>query len=323
MKSTKSIQVKAIKSGLPENILSTTANEDTGRRVIYCQETGFSVSKKSRKNKLCPICGQVKTTRGLTHRACYFKARKATYLLVCSSCGKEFERPRYVYEKALKLGCTDAYCSLACSRKHHAVKNSHPYLCKVCGMETVRGKLFCGSICKQKFLTGRRKKLQDKTCPVCLGMFTPLSSRTAYCSPVCKNLAHSLRMSGTGNSHFKTGTSYVKLFYAMRPLILERDGHACVLCGIQECTTTTNHPINNKRSNMIVHHLDLNPRNNVAANLLTLCQHCHATHHHSFVTPYKTLPEIVQRNMSSMTSKLRELITTLQTKSVSKTATLE
>lgn len=321
MKSTKSIPLKAVNYGLPADILSTIVNEDTVPRVILRGEMGFSASRKSRKNTTCIVCGLPKTTRGSMHRECYMKARQIKCVLVCARCGKEFERPRYAYEKALKMGCSDAYCSVECSRAHHAVKNSHPYYCKVCGASIGKGKIFCSQECKHQFLIGRRRKLKDKVCPVCLDAFIPKSSRTTYCSPVCKNLAHSLRMSGAGNSHFKTGTSYAKHFREMRPLILERDNYRCVLCGTPETMVSTNHPINQERSNMIIHHLDINPANNVASNLVSLCQHCHAIHHHSFVTPFKKLPVIVQQNMLSMTSKLRERIITLQTEFASKIAT--
>lgn len=325
MKSLKSIQVKEINSGLPGNILSTSVNKDTGRRVTYCPETGFSHSKKSRANKFCAICNlpMSPASRGLTHGKCYFEARKTTYVIKCSFCGKEFERPRYVHEKALKLCCVDAYCSKKCSQAHHAVKNSRQFFCRTCGMEIGKGQRYCSPDCKHKALTGNRKKLNNKICLMCLDEFMPRSSRSTYCSPMCKNLAHSLRMAGAGNSRYKNGMSYAKHFREIRPLILERDSHSCAQCGIQECTKIIQHPINKKRSNLSIHHIDLNPRNNMAENLVALCQRCHAIHHHSLMTPFKALQEIALKNTTSMTSKLREQITSLQTGYLSIIATSE
>ena len=109
-------------------------------------------------------------------------------------------------------------------------------------------------------------------CSICGTEFQLKSSRTAYCSRACANKAHSRRMRGPGNSHYKTGTSYANWFREMRPVILERDQYACAVCG--------------KTEKLVVHHVDHIPKYNEAHNLITLCSTCHMVHHKSKVSPF-------------------------------------
>ena len=69
-------------------------------------------------------------------------------------------------------------------------------------------------------------------------------------------------MRGQGNSHYKNGMSYAKWFKDVRLLIFQRD-HVCIVCNQEEtkiCIPWKNRII--KRTNLVVHHIDGNPKNN-------------------------------------------------------------
>ena len=75
----------------------------------------------------------------------------------------------------------------------------------------------------------------------------------------------------------------------MRPVILERDGHACVACGRTERLT--------------IHHVDHSPKHNEAHNLITLCSTCHMVHHKSNETPFPWLGRLVHARIARMTQQ--------------------
>ena len=52
----------------------------------------------------------------------------------------------------------------------------------------------------------------------------------------------------------------------LKKIIRLRDNYTCQICGKKRSTT--------------VHHIDYNKLNNIENNLITLCQSCHARHHH-------------------------------------------
>jgi hypothetical protein len=94
----------------------------------------------------------------------------------------------------------------------------------------------------------------------------------------CKNDHHSDWMQGLKNSNYKHWLAldnYPREFYKSRKIILERDWNKCVICS--------------KDENLVIHHKDCNPMNNDLWNLITVCSTCHATHHHSKLTPYPQL----------------------------------
>lgn len=299
--------VVAVQSELPESTLSTSRNVVTGRRSVFGPETGLYRSK-SRANKRCSLCGQAKTGRGSTCRPCYQRVRRVVVVLKCVLCGAEFQRLRYEVEKAIeKRGLKDQYCSPACSMAHHAVKWTPPRPCPVCGHTRPKARRYCSDVCKAAMRKTRsRRTLPMGTCSECGVAFTPKSSRTTYCTRGCADKAHSKRMVGPGNSHFKTGASYSAWFKKMRPLILRRDSHACVACGAT--------------IRLLVHHINEKPRENWPENLVTLCGTHHAVHHKSRVTPYPQLGAYAQAASQSMTSGWKVRATTLRTAYSSTTA---
>lgn len=294
----------------PQTIVSTFVASDTGRRRFSVRGM-TSKASSSRRNRECQVCGQAlpSASRGVMCRACYQRVRKQTVACVCANCGVAFERPLYVHEHALRLGCTDAYCSKACSRAHHAVK--HAKICAHCRqpMPGQRNRLYCSPACRAAV---RPVKLIG--CRFCGLMFTPRSHRTQFCSQVCANAAHSERMRGAGNSHFKTGTSYAKWFAEMRSLILERDKHRCIAC---QCAEQTSEVLwlgqMVTRSNLVIHHINEQPTDNTPDNLVTLCKTCHAVHHKSKTTPWPWFATYAQEASRSMTSKWKAVTTSLQT----------
>jgi len=211
--------------------------------------------------------------------------------------------------------CVDSYCSRECCSAHHAVKNAT--ICAQCGKPKNRNNKYCSAVCRN----AARSVKPLKACPQCGVMFAPKTSRSTFCSRECANRAHSKKMRGKGNPHYRDGTSYAKWFTEMRPLILERDKHICVTCGQREQKRILywmKRPI--VRTNLIIHHIDENPRNNVADNLVTMCKTCHAVHHKSSTTPFPQLQEYTHQANLSMTYRLRTAITSLQKAYLSTTA---
>ena len=222
--------------------------------------------------------------------------------LTCALCAKHFQRQRCDHAKSVRLGSKEFYCSKTCSRAHHATKNAR--LCATCrtpvAQSGCRNAKYCSPGCRPK-----QPDLPEKVCGVCGVVFQPKSSRTAYCDRVCANTAHSNRMIGGGNSHYKDGSSYASWFALMRPLIMERD-KGCVVCR----TGARPH----------IHHLDENPRNNGPENLVQLCASHHIVHHKSSTTPFPWLNQYVESRNESMTSRWKTQAASLQTRFSSATA---
>lgn len=72
------------------------------------------------------------------------------------------------------------------------------------------------------------------------------------------------RQINKGETHWNykggKGRPYPREFRKLRPLILERDGYRCVMCGDEQ--------------NNAVHHIDYNKQHNSFLNLVTLCRAC-------------------------------------------------
>ena len=239
--------------------------------------------------KRCPVCGGKKDRHNRVCKPCYQMIRRITIPLQCLYCGAQFERILYEVDKMHRRGHTDVYCSKKCSDSHHAIK--HRRRCPVCGKRTPKK---TSKYCSKKCRAIRRKKdLAAKVCDFCGIEFQPKSSRAAYCSRDCANKAHSRRMRGSGNSHYKTGTSYATWFRSMRPVILERDRYTCAVCGNTE--------------KLIVHHVNHVPMQNEAHNLITLCATCHAVHHKSKISPFPWLKELALWRPMTDEQKLKSI----------------
>lgn len=319
MDSLKSSPALAFEYGLPEITPSMSLDPGTGRPRLYGPGTGLSRTV-SRTNRTCVLCGKDRGkpdgTRGPACKPCYNKARAVKVLLHCLWCNKEFLKPRYEYNKALRRGHFSFYCCKPHSQAHHAIKNAKR--CDQCDvpMPGRSTRKFCSTQCRID-----SRDHPEKVCTMCGLFFRPKSSRTTYCTRTCADKAHSIRMLGWGNSHYKDGTSYSKWFKESRPLIFERDNDACVVCTAPfKPISFMRDGVQVQRSNLLVHHLDENPANNRVENLILLCLTCHAVHHKSEQTPYPWFGEYTRRASESMTSKWKATATSLLTVYSSTTA---
>lgn len=277
----------AVEESVALGIIESIPRTATGRRRFYDPETTYS-------QRTCMTCGQRVWRKSTSCRECYQKQRRANMLieLTCAHCGEKFNKLRAEYEKQLIRGHRFFYCTHAHSVAHYSEKYHHQ--CSRCHRPALTARKFCSPECRQ---TTAREAKRRINCGQCGESFIPRTNRSTYCSQLCKNLGHSIRMRGLGNSHFKTGTSYAKLFRKMRLLIFERDGNRCVTCS--------------GTSHLVGHHIDENPINNIPINLITLCRSCHIVHHKSKVTPWPWFAIYAQVESLCMISKWKERTTSL------------
>lgn len=204
-------------------------------------------------------------------------------------------------------------CSKACMGELYAAESRKG--CRACGnpLRRARGSAYCSTECKAiGAARPRPRTLPEAGCQRCGIVFRPKSSRQAYCSRPCANEAHALRMIGPGNSRYKDGESYAKLFRSMRPLVMERDSRRCVACKAPESfKTVVRLGREHHRTTFHVHHINEDPKDNRPQNLVTLCDNCHAVHHKSNTTPWPWFAQYAADASASMTSKLRERATSL------------
>lgn len=283
----KSRLVQGVESVLPLNIEFTSYNEDTKKRRIFGQETGLSKQKTCTKRP-CAQCG--KTTAGTVCWACYQAIRRVLVVVTCAQCKTEFKLRRYEFEKKVRRGQTHVFCKEMCSQQY--ISENLRKRCAVCpAFVADRHRKYCSSKCRRTVTMN-----PDIPCSLCQKPFHRVGQRRQYCSKDCANKAHSQRMEGPGNSHFKSGDSYSKAFNDMRSVILARDGARCVVCKRQDTRSPVgrkDRPAGATKSILIVHHIDEDHTNNCATNLVTLCQPCHAKHHKG--TPFDWLPEYIRK----------------------------
>ena len=259
-------------------------DEKTRRRKFSVEDLPTDWPKRT-----CPVCGGTKYHRRTVCKPCYQKIRRIMVPLTCCYCGTDFERIISEVDKQLRRGHVDVYCSKVCSQAHHAIK--HRRRCLVCGKPTPKKTMkYCSKKCKA---SRRKKELSKKVCGFCSTVFQPISSRAAYFSRTCANKAHSIRMRGSGNPHYKTGTSYATWFREMRIVILERDRFTCVACGSSK--------------KLVIHHVNHVPMQNEAHNLITLCSTCHMVHHKSKVSPFPWLKKLALWRPMTERQKLKSI----------------
>lgn len=290
---------------------------ETGRRRYYSPDVA-ALSDGANRLRACAVCGKVRKGKAVLCRGCWMQARADTYLtLHCVQCGSEFTRMRAEHEKALRRDQRNFYCSHKCAS---AALTSLGCPCLKCGRPTGskdRGRRYCSKGCR--LAVSRAGK--EIPCPQCGREFFPKSKRTVYCDRICANDAHSQRMIGAGNSHYKDGTSYADWFRKMRPLIFERDGRICRVCEtVDRMVPTGRGDAFQFKSLLLVHHINEQPWDNRPENLILLCASCHITHHKSKPTPYPWFGSYAERATSYMTSRWTAQVTSLQTKYSSTTA---
>ena len=268
----KSQQKTASESNAQETIKSSQKNVGT-----FLQGKSKQDKPQKRFRGVCAICGQPKAGRGKLCMDCYRKQRDSSKTFVCKYCGKTFTRKQYEIDKAHKNGFEINYCSRDCSCKAQA-EAQRTNFCVICGKPVKRTrKKYCSDECEK---IARENRKIPKTCAFCGKEFFANSSRRQYCSMECKNKAHSVNMMGMGNSHFTPSRSFNKEFADIRQQILDRDKHTCQKCGATEEVVCLKGGRSKTRTNLVVHHIDENPRNNEPSNLITLCGFCHLSLHH-------------------------------------------
>jgi hypothetical protein len=298
-------------------ITSETIRGESGRRRYYDEATK-ALSDGVNRMRPCVSCGKVRKSKAVMCWDCLAKAKAATYLtLPCSYCAGEFVLMRAEHEKRQRKGQANFYCGHECAKR--ALKSpGHPCLhCETPTGSTDRRRRYCSRTCR--LAVSRAGK--DRPCPQCGRVFFPHSSRTQYCDRICADAAHSARMIGAGNSHYKDGTSYAEHFRRMRPLIIERDQHQCRACGAPDKMIPTGRKTGSLfKSHWVIHHLNEVPWDNTPENLILLCRSCHMKHHKSATTPFPWFATYTESATRSMTSKWTATVTSLQTKFSSTTA---
>lgn len=307
--------------GPPERLITDTEiRTDTGRRRYYDAETA-ALSDGVNRKRACVSCGVIRKSKSVMCRDCWMQARASTYLtLNCTQCGSGFTKMRAEHEKALRGGQTNAFCGSTC---HHQWMREHPSgICAHCGgpMKIEGAKRYCSHACRVAVRNARRAQ-KAKPCPQCGKVFEYSSVRRMYCDRICADMAHADRMVGTGNSRYKDGTSYGLWFREMRPLIMERDGSQCRVCATPDRQIPTGRKCGQPMKSILVqHHINEQPWDNRAKNLILLCQSCHMVHHKSKPTPYPWFASYAESATRSMTSKWTATVTSLQNRFSSTTA---
>ena len=212
------------------------------------------------ETKCCKMCGCTFETdnkcRVYCSNSCKSRARIARnrILMTCEGCGREFWGSPDRHQR---------YCSISCQVSHQKLKKT--LICQVCGREFE--------------FTGRTIQ---KRCPECKAEFRSLRTmeRRKAANP-CVKL-------GVGSGHNQTvgvgadaetrktrRLRYRKLVEAGN-YTATRDYRSKVITGHDKCEACG---YNLFQEALVVHHKDMDRRNNDTANLAVLCANCHAVLH--------------------------------------------
>lgn len=149
-----------------------------------------------------------------------------TIKLICTTCGKEFERSLARYNQKSKK-YSKFYCSLDCQRS----RRLPPNICSCCGKETYNAK-YCSSSCAAKINNKIPKRKVQGSCCVCS---SPISSTRKYCKSCYESQWKSY--ADCTLSQFKTSkgsrNSYTTLVRQHANRVAKENGKLkkCVVCG--------------------------------------------------------------------------------------------
>lgn len=192
---------------------------------------------------------------------------------ICKNCGKEFHH----HNGSRGMFCCHP-CYIEYRRKDNAEYRTAQYVtltCERCGKtfkrrksEAYRGaKTFCSKTCAGSVTGGVRfgnppRPSVEKQCEVCGSTYKAKASRpnSRYCSKACRIVAHSTKMVGQGNSHYKHGKSAACGISQARKHYEQK----CIICGFDILVQ--------------VHHITPKAEGgtNDPANLAILCPNHHA-----------------------------------------------
>lgn len=202
----------------------------------------------------------------------------------CARCGVGVERKAYDLRKTLSRIKAGPFCGHDCATRATNVARGlrETRACVRCtaplpSRRNGGGSQLCSDACRSAHyaeIGAARRIVPERSCEICGATYRPMSltytSRT--CSRRCAGKLHSMRMAGAGNPGWRDGAStrrekpaVVRAFYRMKAPIMQRDGMCCVVCSAVD--------------DLEMHHIDQNPENNAASNLVTLCEGCHKEWH--------------------------------------------
>jgi hypothetical protein len=197
----------------------------------------------------------------------------------CKQCKKEFIVPRYKKNQI--------YCSLKC--KYDGQDSSH-----LLKFAVKKGQVAWNKGKKHPAMAERMKTGIYLICDFCqTRIYIPKwrISRTKYhfCSQSCNN---KFRVGEKGRNYIN-GSSFIdypiEFNKELKDKIKQRDGHYCVLCGINE----KEHKLKYNKK-LTIHHIDYNKKNCKEDNLITLClkHNCNANKRkikRSWIQMFKTI----------------------------------
>lgn len=222
----------------------------------------------------------------------------AIFPVTCAICSTGFRVGRQRFETSKSFTCSKACLAALRSqnmRSHRATDQPTSATCPVCGENFDRkasqiakyASSYCSRECRAIGIRGPNEKLITGSwlpCETCTRPIwrTPATLRPHnYCSHACFGLDPASKPKSKPNTQGEKNWRWKGGFIpygpgwtpTLRASIRKRDGHQCRNCGFKPTRSRQLH----------VHHLDGSKTNHDPANLVTLCNTCHAKHHHGTV----------------------------------------